>query len=379
MQPRSAPDSRPARPPRRSLRRCLALPLAAAMLWPAAPAPAQSLTDDQAMRILEQLDELEDQIRSGTRRMRTTAVQRFREASASPRAATAFYLECVQKLDFEANEARQSDFRAWRDRNSRRLESDSHALALQLQLQYLVMSIRAAETDPTEIAPVIAELQQFMNNMVANHERIAGQADMLRRPVTNTIFARAYGLDRSLRNDNWEFGPMNYGGIFDKTLLPFYREFRPDQLGQAWNLRMRIEQTLAEGSMDRADYQRFLTDRIPEMQWQRAQDLYEHGFRDQAINEMLAVVRNNAGHSRATGWISTLRTQLVEAFNTQPITPDSGAPTDAGGAPTTAPPVTLPGAGDANGGSLLGDDREMTLPDPGAEAPPPPPRSLLPE
>lgn len=364
-------------------RRWLALPLLVGLLLlaPAPPGAGQTISDDQAMRILEQLDELEDQIRSGNRRARSTAIQRFREASASPRAATEFYLECVQALDFEANEARQSDFRAWRDRNQRRLSSDSHALALQLQLQYLVMSIRAAETDPTEMAPVIAELQQFMNNMVANQERIADQADMLRRPVTNTIFARAYGLDRSLRNENWEFSPMNYGGIFDKTLLPFYREFRPEQLGQAWNLRMRIEQVLAEESMDKAGYERFVRERIPEMQWDRAQDLFENEFRHQAITEMLAVVRNHPGHARAPGWIRTLRNQLVETFNTQPITPESGEITDSGGAPVTAPPVQvpLPGAGADNGGGLLGNDREMALPDPGAEAPANQPRPLLPD
>lgn len=307
-----------------------------------ADVPAQTISDEDAMRILRQLDEIEEQMKSGQRRSRGSALQRFREAAASPRAATEFYLECVRVLDFDSRNARASEFREWRDRNRNRLDSEAHALALQVQLQYLVLSIRAAEAEPEEKGAIVADLQQFVSNLATNHERIAPQAELLRRPVTSSVFARAYRLDHSLRNQTWEFAPLNYNGIFDSSILPYHRESNPDRLAQAWDLRIRIEQTVAGATMDAAAYERFSRERLPEIHWARATDLYAHGFRPQAIQDMLAIVRANTGHANAGAWIETLRASLVETFNTQP----AGSPAESFSAePRPAAPA---GAGAGN-------------------------------
>ncbi len=293
------------------------------------------LTDSQLAAIKKQLDELEATVKNVNLQKNGNAEQVFREASSDPKKALELYLKSYQAVNFESIGKSDKDFRDWEEGQEGRFEMDSYVTSLQLQLLYLSLSTRAAQQE--DISSIFGDLTKYV-----------GQLQTLDQPphyilndsVAETVFAEVYNLDEALKRseNDWELSPMNVGGIYEKTILPFLREKAPEKLDAAWNSRIQQQAALAqlflkfeddmERYLDRNDGMnrgrgelqrmaqfvrnqalqaaKFQTETYPSLLWNRAKDQFIYVNRAVGAKAMLDHIEANLKHSDSERWINEL-------------------------------------------------------------------------
>ena len=275
------------------------------------PASADSLTGDERGSILLELNDIQDVLESKQLNLRTSAAQTFQAASSSNDAAYEFYLKCHKVLNFDPKGASYSDFRNWRDRQEDKVKTEPNLAAMRLQLQYLVLSMKAAEAD--EIDSIIPELEQFVGNVVANAENLNMRT--MQEPVTKTIFAEAYELNKSLKMENWSYSPGNYDEVYQTTIFPYYRETAPKELAAVWDRRIALELGLvtSEQAGNTEALEKFQQERLPTLHWQKSLDLFNSVSQKQGAAALIQLVRANPEHPDIRNWVESFRQLLHES------------------------------------------------------------------
>jgi len=139
--------------------------------------------------------------------------------------------------------------------------------------------------------------------------------------------------------------PGGIGEIYDAILLPpLRRADRLDALRSAWTRRIQQEMTMHESWSDenskgnqrnrigndetrqKSDYEIFVQERVPELQWQMELDLFANGDQQAAALRMLSHLEKHIAHKSARKWTTELERLLAQT---------QSAPQDAGGG--TAP------------------------------------------
>jgi len=290
----------------------------------------ERLTEEQLSKVLDELENVEAAVTGKRLSTRSSAVEAFRAASSSDKAAYEFYLACVKELRFDARDARASEFREWKDRNENRMGSDVQMTVMRLQLQYLVLTLRRAEG--VEMEKLVPELESFVAGIAANIEELDGGMRELRGSVLGTVFAEAYELNKSLQMKDWSFTPGNISSVYNDAIFPFYRVEHPDLLAGAWDkyIALETQMTAIQQAENPIALENFQTERLPSMKWNRAVDLFENYSQPQGSLEMLAVLQANASHPQASKWVDDFKKRLATS-PTQPaeqtIIPAKDAPT----------------------------------------------------
>ena len=289
---------------------------------------AQQLSPEQRQSLLGELEKLEETVNEKRLSVRSSAVDAFRAASSSPKAAYDFYLRCHKELKFTRAEARESEYRAWREKQESRMKSDEAMTALQIQLQYLVITLRRAEG--AKLETLIPEIETFVANIVANVEELGSASRILMEPVNRTIFAEAYELNQSLKLDSWAFAPGNYQEVYNNIIFPFYRAEKPEMLAAAWDKRIQLEKFHTETTRedDKIALTKLEDEKIPRLYWAKSVDLFENGFEDQSVLTMMNILRSQSDHPDASKWIEQLKGLLsTPAAPPEPVAedPESGS------------------------------------------------------
>jgi hypothetical protein len=236
---------------------------------------------------------------------------------SSNSAALDLYLKCVEKVNFEEKNRTGQDFREWKRRNNR-LEDKAFAMALRHQLNWFSLTLRAA-ANPAEIGKLSPEASATLASLMITAEEVDsnGARDELKKPVTSTIFAQAYGLG-ALKIEDWPMTPLPIGEVYDKVILPPLRTPKTTEaLHAAWVNRIKYEGLIKEkwsGEGDRAksdplspEYVKFLAETQPELIWAMEVDVFKAGDQRGAALRMLEHLENNIAHHKATEWERTFR------------------------------------------------------------------------
>lgn len=272
---------------------------------------AEPLSGEQKENLLSQLKEIEAVVDGKRVNLRSGAVQTFLAASRSDEAAYEFYLNCHKKLRFDARDARFTEFRDWRDKNENRIKTKSNLIAMRLQLQYLVLTLRIAEG--VERQAIIPELEAFVANTVSHVEDLGTDGlRTLRSSIKGTIFAQAYDLDQSLEVENWNYSPGDFFKCYDETVLPFFRTAQPEELANAWDRRINLEKQLTE--LTRSDnpiaMEAFSSEKLPRLYWAKARDVFLNASQQYGAAAMLNIIRTYTEHPDTSNWIDDLRDLL---------------------------------------------------------------------
>lgn len=286
---------------------------------------AQDLTPSDREVLLERLEKLRATAESRIDARYRAAISAFTAAVASESAAVDLYLKCVEKVNFTDQQRRPADFREWRRRESDRLSAAGFGLALRLQLRWLILTLQAASED-SDRAQLVTNAQSVVNTMVGEASKLAGQQQVLNQAVTSSFFARAYDIG-NVDLEDWPLAPGQIGQIYDRILLPpLRRQRKVEDLRAAWTRRIQQEMTLREhfasdsggrrvgmaSAMRGPEYDRFVAERVPELQWQMETDLFRHGDQRGAANRMLAHIEKNLAHGSARKWAEDLE-RLLES------------------------------------------------------------------
>ena len=272
----------------------------------------EELSPAETIALLAKIESLRKEIDESRFGEHATAIQAFRSASASPDAAYDFYVKCYKLVKFERRGARESEYREWRTKNAQWLRSKEHSEARRLQLEYLVITLRAAQADREEFEKLLPELSALVDVCVSRSGSLGRAADILRDEVNDCVFAEAYALEPTIKRlTNWGAAPLDLEGIYEKAILPVYRsEEKADDLAEAWDRRISQRMGLVAASDNEDAERRFSEYTLPLLRWNKNIDLLKAGQRRTAINAMVELIQKNVDHQDVDDWITALSSYL---------------------------------------------------------------------
>lgn len=293
--------------------------LAALALLIAHPLPAQEkpLSDIDRELLLEKLKEIQDSSNSTVKGRYGVALAAFKNARESDAAAHDLYLNCIEKVRFEDQVKKASEFRDWKKRHKENTDTPGFRLALRHQLNWLVLTLEAAQSeDATSMAGRgISALEAILHDA----EALKGHAELLKGSVLKSIFADAYSVN-ALETLNWPPSPLNIQALYETVILPPLRTPKThDALRAAWLKRIEYEGLLLEkwtneASADRdrkPGFEKWLAEGRHNLTWAMEVDLFQSGDQRAAALRMLAHLEKNLTHKSAPSWIAQF-TSLVE-------------------------------------------------------------------
>lgn len=267
--------------------------------------------------LLERLEQIREAAESRIDARYRTAISAYRTAMTSDEATYSFYMKCVEKVDFEDQNLRAQEFRDWRRRNDERLKDPAFRRALRYQLRWLVLTLQAA-SENADRASLVGTAQEVLEGIFQDASSFAGHQNILRQPVTGSVFARAYEIE-GVRVEDWVMAPGRVGEIYDRILLPPLRASRnAEALRSGWTRRIQqeliaIEQWPGESNprggrigmasaMRGPEYDRFMVEEMPRLQWSMEVDVFNHGDPGGAAVRMLAHIERHATHASVREW-----------------------------------------------------------------------------
>lgn len=249
-----------------------------------------------------QLEELRILSKDSTQRNLVTIYESVRQASASTSAAVDFYIDAIMKVNFSGLTKENTKLRDWRIKNEGELNDRNYREALRLHLAYLALSLkRAADPEPKSW---LGDLRAFSNRILDLDEKILAVKPWMNQPLGSTVIAQAYGIDKLLPEPaKWEMVPSNADGMIERTILPLLLEARDPEVIDYWDKRIRRELKRSADADRTFEKQMFEQIRLPELYCWRAQDLQALGRSQEALSEMLKIMRTYPAHPSFSNWL----------------------------------------------------------------------------
>jgi len=279
-------------------------------------AHAEILSDADRETLLGNLEKLKEAADSKVDARFRLALAAYRSAMASDDAAIELYINCMDKVKFEDQKKKPAEFREWKRKESEKLSDPSLRLALRHQLHWLILTLQAT-SEKADRAKLANEAQEAVDAIFRDYAKLKSQEPLLSQAVTASVFARAYEIE-TVKVQNWPLSPIQLGQVYEQILLPPFRTpARLAELRVGWIKRIQQEGAKVEGEAggrrdDRkiatpletssADYDRFLTETQPKLQWEMEMDLFRNGDESGAAVRMLAHLEKHITHPSAREW-----------------------------------------------------------------------------
>lgn len=243
----------------------------------------------------------------------------FRTAAQSNEAAVELYLNCVERVQFDGEQKKATEFRDWKRAEKDRLADPSFAVALRHQLRWLALTLDAAEAG-AERSALTAEARRAVDAVFADAVHLKGHQQLLRSSVLDSVFARAYTV-KDLELKDWPLAPANLSEVYTRLVLPPLR--KPDRVADlrtAWLKWIEQSGVAAEhwaggkkvdvqGEERTQGFERFRTEEYPQMVWEMEEDLFRNGDQQAAAMRMYSILENTQ-HRRAMEWAKRFQTLL---------------------------------------------------------------------
>ena len=290
----------------------------------------QTLSADQ---ILKQLDDLQKQQTAAQQGSLASVLSEIAAAEGDSQAALVLYQKAVFEVQFNGAKGDNAAFQTWKSDHDLLFHDPSFTSALTLHLRYLELSIEYAKSgDPTPlIDPLLGFLQQlwdFEAKSAADAAAAAALADtdsnrkgrkskgmdsdlaqsLLKQGISSSALAKYYQVDSLLSGlKDWEDTPGNDDGILNSTIFPSLRAAKKPALIQIWDQWIDHETDVSKQDPLTDQQEHFQNETLPKLQWSRALDLLALDRKDEAMTEMLSLIKTYPLHPDNPSWISQLR------------------------------------------------------------------------
>ena len=294
-------------------------------------AQQQDVSTPNAESILKEIEGLEQKQKQGKITQRNTLIKQIQNAASSAQAATAFYTQAVEDVQFKGKKDKVEAFIAWKKSHVDLLRSKEMQTALLLHLKYLLMSLQRRDMEnPETLLPAV---NAYLNELISYEDLISSQyppsdetRGLLDRPVGQTVIAQWLPLGEWLPDDaTWESRPGNVPGILEKNIRTVMRGKKDPQLIQTWDLEMNVEAARITAGRSEHKADQFNTVTRPRLQFKQAQDMVLIGQPNRGLTAMIALVRQNPQHPDFAIWVARIR-ELIKPASAQtspPASPDT--------------------------------------------------------
>lgn len=285
-------------------------------------AQAQDANPVDVQSLLHELNELQQKQKENSLRNREQLVQSLNAAAQSHEKALDLYFDAIMAMNFAGANRENTKFKEWKDKEKDKWQSRAFQTALQFYCYYLSLSIRKAADEPKET--FMPSLIGYCRDYMASRDLVRDQ-DVMKKPVNNFIIANWLQISPILpKAEDWEMTPGNLDGIFEKVVLPYWREVKSPYLLDYWDRRIATEAEDSEDVGLDAAAGKFTQLRRPTLLWSKAQEYFVLGQNNRGITEMFGIIKAYPGHPQFTNWVNTLRSKLSPPV--QPEAPPAEQP-----------------------------------------------------
>lgn len=297
---------------------------------------AQTLSDADREALLDNLEKLREAATSRVDGKYRVALTAFSNAMTSDDEAIKLYLNCYEKVNYDDQQKKSQEFRDWKRKEVDKLADPTFRKALRLQLGWLCITLQAASDKP-DMPRLTREAMEVVDAVFREAQKLAPQEQLLSQGITATVFAKAYDINH-VKAEAIPSNPIQLEQFYEQLILPPLRNSSHlPALRSAWL--KRIEQECAkrqfwgrEGKKGAVappsgpDYEKFLVEGFPQLQWQMEVDLFSHGDESTAAVHMLAILQKNINHPSARDWGEQFKTLLTPKAPVPPTPPTAAAP-----------------------------------------------------
>lgn len=323
-----------------------------AQLPPRAPAPptrqaappAKPLKEEDAAKLIAQLTEMTKKLDEQKFGYNAKIIRELREAGETGEKAFALWLDCTKDVDYDQKGRSATEFSEWKRGQTKDADHERDA-ALQLEVQWLAIVLMSSNAR-NEVArnEAVAAAVTFLDTVVDRAQKAKGTLHgHAYENVLTSVFARHYKLESTVsRTEGGAYVPGDVDAIYDKMILPFYRETKmATSLMQAWAKRIEQQTAIAASFKFIEAKEKFTAEKLPELKWGQARDLFQLGQEETAAQQLLSLLKDNMAHRNASHWLEELTTLLKkEELPKVPVKTQAEAP------PASAPgPVKDPSQG----------------------------------
>ena len=307
--------------------------------------PPRIIKEEDIAKALAQLESIGKTLDEQKFGHNAKIIKELREAGMSGEKSFALWLDCLKDVDYDQQGRSAGDFAERRRRETKDPNRDRDG-ELQMQVQWLSIVLMDANAR-TEAArsEAVAAAVQFVDNLVGRIQKADGRmGGAASQNVLQSVFAQHYKLDATVKNKSGALVPGDVDAIYDNMILSFYRDTKQSSsLMQAWAKRIE-QQTAIAGSFKFVEAkEKFTVEKLPELRWGQARDLFKLGQEEPATQTMLSLIKANMAHRRAQSWIEEL-TALLKREEELPATAAPAPGTTAPATPTLSEKPVAPEA-----------------------------------
>ena len=295
---------------------CLsAVPIALAQLAPKPPGapapqtapPAQPLDEKEIAKTLARLEELTKSLDESKFGHNAKIIKELREAGMSSDKSFALWLDCKKDVDFDQLGKSLTEFADWKRRQTKDPNKERDA-EFQMQVQWLsIVLMDANAKNDAARGDAVAAASQFLDALVERLRRAEGRIQgAANENVLTSVFARHYKLDASVTpKEGAAYVPGNVDAIYEGMIFPYYRSCnQPASLMNAWKKRIEQQTAIAAAFPFKEAQEKFRDEKLPELLWGQARELFGLGQETSAAQTMLSLIQTHMGHKKASEWLA---------------------------------------------------------------------------
>lgn len=272
---------------------------------------ARDLPDVNRQQLLSDLERMEKDRHQTWEAGLKKVMAEIASAAASPQAAVRLYQEAVKATQAGDSEADR------RGKNTRKQQEDVTTTAtfrsgMQYRLRFMEMLLRASSGE--EIDALFPDVERYVNGILADKKLMEDrQARQIWGAAINASdpIVQMFRIEPYLKGGR-ELGanPAGVEHIIDGVLMPHYREKKDPKLLTCWDQRIERERDRVDEAGLDMGRDRFNSEEMPRLLWNRAKDFAAVEEPNRAISEMFGLIRQNPGHPDFEKWVGELKEQL---------------------------------------------------------------------
>lgn len=191
-----------------------------------------------------------------------------------------------------------------RKRLNDQLRDRDFVSGLRLQLVYLSLTWqRSMGVKTKDLLTPLLDYTREVNNNADTLQPL----DMAKKSLDESVFVNYFQVGPYIKGlVDWSDHPFDTDSIFQKTILPELRKNKDPRLLGYWDSHLQSEATKAKESQNNLAITKFDHVRRPSLLWGRAQDEQVLGNTNQAVADMLAVLKANPDHPDFDKWATEL-------------------------------------------------------------------------